>query len=120
MLRQIINKDDRRISEVIPRVIDQYEQFNHSQRREWLKILIDQNIAEEEEGLLFDLCVAEWKQIHSQPALRASAIFLVFSLLNKYPDLLNELNHLMTSEYLDELSPGIKKGVLRQWESMAK
>ena len=118
LLRQIVEKRDPRIAKVISQVIEQYRQFNHSQRREWLKMLIDQHISEDEEGQLFDLCIEEWKQIHNQPALRASAIFLVFSFLKKYPELINELNHLMTADYLDELSPGIKKGVLTQWHSI--
>ena len=115
LLRQLIKKRDHRIEQVIPEVINQFGQFNHSQKREWLKILIHQTLSEDQEGEVYDLCIDEWKNIHNQPAVRASAILLIFSILKKYPELVNELNHLMTTEYLEALSPGIKVGVIKQW-----
>jgi len=115
LLRQITAKNDSRIALVISEVIAGYPGFNHSQRREWLKLLSNQNFTEEQEGELYDLCLSEWKNIANQPALRASAIDLLFTILKKYPELTNELAHLMTSDYLDALSPGIKKGVVKQW-----
>lgn len=117
LLRQVTSKNDAQIINVIPSVIELYRTFNHSQRREWLKTLMDQDIAEEYEGKLYDLCIEEWKNINNHPALRASALYLVFSLLRKYPELTNELTHLMTTDYLDALSLGIKTGIERQWYS---
>lgn len=120
LLRQVIATKDDRITPLVGQIIDSYPGFNHSQKREWLKLLINQEFTEEEEGRLYDLCILEWKNIHHHPALRASALLLIFAILKKYPELTNELNHLMTADYLDELSPGIKKGIMKKWNDLTK
>lgn len=115
LLRQIIKKKDPIIQPHVSTVLELFSSFNESQKREWLKTLENQIINEDEEGILFDLCISEWKNVHNHPALRASAINMIFELLKKYPELKSELNHLMTTEYIASLSPGIQRSVLKTW-----
>lgn len=118
MLRQLLTKDDPRLKKHISTIIDCFSLFNESQKREWLKVLKDQTANDDEEGALFDLAISEWKNIHNHPALRASAVAIVFEMVLKYPELKNELAHLMGDDYLNHLSPGIKKGVMRHWDKL--
>ena len=115
ILKQVLKKNDPRLLPHIDKVLDHFTTFNESQKREWLKTLEHQLINEDQEGLLFDLCVTEWKKIQNHPALRASSIQVIFKLLKKYPELKDELNHLMGAEYLETLSPGIRRIILRNW-----
>ena len=118
ILKQIIRKNDPRIGPYLSQAIDRFSHFNKSQQREWLKILAHQKLTEEQEGLLFDSCIAEWKNLGNQPSLRSSAIEIVFSILKKYPELHHEMVHIMTKEYVETLSAGIRKGVVKKWESI--
>ena len=115
MLRQVLAKNDPRLKNHISAVLERFPNFNESQKREWIKLLEHQETSDDEEGILYDLCMLEWKNIHNHPALRASAILVVFKILKKYPELANELNHLMSSDYLESLSPGIKRVIIKNW-----
>ncbi len=118
LLRQVIEKDDVAIKSHVSDILEQFSLFNESQKREWLKLLEKQTMCEDEEGMLFDICINEWKKIQSHPALRASACNILFKVLKKYPELKEELNHLMTSDYMESLSPGIKRIIIRTWKDL--
>lgn len=115
LLRQISVKNDARILPAIDRVISNYSKFDESQKREWLKNLYEQPLTDEQEGMLFDLCITDWQKIGHHPALRASSLQLVFRILKKYPELIQEVNHLMVEDYLSPLSPGIRRSLEKQW-----
>ncbi len=117
LLKQTLNKNDTIIKEITPNVLKQFTLFNESQKREWLKILEKQELSDHEEGILFDLCMTEWGKVHNHPALRASAIVVIFKILKKYPELKSELNHVMSTEYTESLSPGIQRSILKSWTS---
>jgi len=119
MLRQVLTKNDPRLKDHISAVLERFPNFNESQKREWMKLLEHQETSDDEEGILYDLSMLEWRNIHNHPALRASAILVVFKIIKKYPELVNELNHLMTQEYLEALSPGIQRSVLKSWNSIS-
>lgn len=119
LLKHSLTKNDINIpGHLIQVVIDQFSDFNHSQKREWLKILDDQSIDENLEGMLFDLCIHEWIKINNQSALRSAAFHLILKSIKKFPDLKNEVAHLMTPEYISTLSDGIRKGVIKHWNSL--
>ena len=113
LLRQILEKNDTRLQSSVTDILNSFPTFNGSQKREWLKGLENQHINEDDEGILFDLCVIEWQKIQNHAALRASAFNILFKIVKKYPELKEELSHLMTYDYIDTLSPGIRKGVLK-------
>ncbi|MEM7296884.1 MAG: hypothetical protein AAF391_01295 [Bacteroidota bacterium] len=118
LLRQILKKNDPILRPHIQKALDLFTTFNESQKREWLKLLENQDLDDDEEGFLFDHCINEWKRINYHPALRASAASILFKVLKKYPELKEELSHLMTSEYMESLSPGIKRITIRTWKDL--
>ncbi|NQZ78034.1 MAG: hypothetical protein HRT61_18315 [Ekhidna sp.] len=120
LLRQILKVKDSRLSGKIAVMLSRFQTFNESQKREWLKALLNQELTDEEEGVLFDFCMSEWQKISNHPALRASAIQVIFKILTAYPELKDELTHVMTPEYTESLSPGIQKGVLKSWNKISK
>ena len=120
LLRQVLKKNDPLLQPYIPKAIELFTTFNESQKREWLKLLGNQDLDDDPEGFLFDHCINEWKKINNHPALRASAGNILFKVLKKYPELKEELNHLMTSDYMESLSPGIKRIIIRTWKDLEK
>ena len=118
LLKQVVDKNDPRLGHQISQLIEQFPKFNESQKREWLRILIYQEFTDDDAGYLFDLCMLEWKNIHNHPALRSSAFQILMRIFKKFPELVTELTHLMTPEYLEPLSPAIRKGILKQWNSL--
>ncbi len=85
LLKQLVIKNDPRLTHYFQSVIDKFLLFNESQKREWLKILINQDVSEDEEGMLFDLCIIEWKKIQNHPALRSSAFHFIAKTIKKFP-----------------------------------
>ena len=118
MMKQLLRKNDPRLVPFVAPALDRFMEFNESQKREWLRTLLDQQISEDEEGKLFDLCINEWKKIHNHPALRSTAIQHLIKIIKKFPELKGELNHLMEAAYLESLSPAIKKSAMKQWQSL--
>lgn len=119
LLRLVLKKNDPRLKDRLSEILSRFSSFSESQKREWLKTMEHQTIEEDQEGILFDLAITEWRNIHNHPALRASAANMIFITLKKYPELKEELAHLMTTEYVGLLSPGIQKGVLREWQKFS-
>ena len=120
LLRQSVQKNDSTLKPYIGAVLKKFTSFNESQKREWLKLLSNQTMSENEEGILFDISVSEWKKVNNHPALRSSAFNIMFRILQTYPELRVELSHLMTSDYVDSLSPGIKRIILKSWKAVEK
>ena len=115
LLRHVLEPNDLLLQPEILSILDRFNSFNPSQKREWLRALEHQKLNENEEGKLYDLAITEWKQIHNHPALRAAAVSIVLNILRKYPELKEELVHLMSTEYLQSLSPGIQRSVIKSW-----
>lgn len=118
LLKQIIRKNDERLVPHIDQAISHYPNFDESQKREWLKIFLFQALSEEQEGRLLDFCLNDWQRITHHPALRASAMSLTIQILKKYPELTQEVQHLMQEEYLSALSPGIRRSLEKQWTAL--
>ena len=63
------------------------------------------------EGILFDLCTDIWQQIDKAPSVRFNAFKFIIKIARKYTDLSQEITYLMQDQYLDSLSPGVKKSI---------
>ena len=82
-------------------------------QRELLKILNRMELDEKQEGVLFDICVTIWEEIDKSSSVRGTAFQTILSIVNKYPELKGEIEHLMQPHYIDSLSPGIKNSFYR-------
>lgn len=79
-----------------------------SQQRIFLMILQRMEINSEYEGRLFDICVSIWKDLKVHPSLRGNALWVIFKISKKYPELLNEIRYLIDPQYTNSLPVGIK------------
>ncbi len=86
-------------------------------QRELLKVLSLMTLTEEEEGQLFDLCMGIWEKTSFQPSLRYYAIRIIAQIISRHPELKKELNYLIEERYLESLSPGIRKSILKMLSS---
>lgn len=109
LLSNCLKEDDKMLTQNQMRIIQAipYKQDGH--QRELLKLLSLINIHYEDIGILFDVCLDIWKQIHKIPSTRITAMKMIMQIAAKYPELRNEINCYAGEHYLETLSPGIKK-----------
>lgn len=113
LLWRCMEKNDQRLHGYIKKIIDILPARNDNQQRELLLILQRMELDEEYEGNLFDICINIWKKIGKKPSIRYNAFRLMVKIAKKYPDLSNEIHILTQTPYIENLSTGIKKSILR-------
>jgi len=70
-------------------------------------------LTEECEGQLFDISFKIWENTGNQQSVRYNALKLILKIVEKHPDLSNEVVFLTESKYLETLSEGVKKSIAR-------
>jgi len=94
------------ILEVLPHKLDGHQ-------RELLKVLEKMHLSENQESVLYDECVTIWEAIRKKPATRYFAFRQMVKMVEKYPELINEIHAVTQTQYINTLSPGIKRGVMK-------
>lgn len=113
LLWSCMEKNDLRLQGSIGKIIHALPGKNDGHQRELLKILLFLDIPEKYEGVLFDLAAGLWEKIHLRPSVRVMAFRMIMKIAQKHPDLKQELKFLLQEQYLETLSPGIKRSVER-------
>lgn len=113
ILNSSIKKNDVRLINQIPKIINFLDGRDDGHLRELLKLLDKMTIPDEEEGKLFDICISTWEILGKSPSVRITAFKLLVKIAKKYPELAEELSFLTHSDYIEPLSPGIKNSVLK-------
>ncbi len=113
-LQAVISQNDGRLQSEIDAIIKAVSNKKDGHRRELLKILMKLNLNEIQEGDIFDICVSIWKNIRQQSSVRYTAFLFILNIAEKYPDLKNELQFLSQNHYLETLSEGIKKTLIKK------
>lgn len=106
-------KNDERIAPHIKSIINAIPGKKDGHQRELLRIIMRMELEEDVEGLLFDICISLWEDINKDPSIRITAFKLIMKTIKKYPELFEEIKFLTDDHYLEPLSPGIKKSVLK-------
>ena len=114
LLGRSINKSTNPIHKFYLKIIKGIRGKDSGHQRELIKLVIDKNLSNEEEGRLFEACVEIWKDIHKKPGTRSYACNYIHKMITKYPDLKNELAGLFDMKYLETLSPAIKKSIQKK------
>jgi hypothetical protein len=68
-------------------------------------------INEKLEGLLFNHCVTVWGKISKKPSIRYNAFKITVKIAKKHPDLSQEIVFLTQNQYMDSLSPTVKRSI---------
>ncbi|MDA3892455.1 MAG: hypothetical protein PF517_12390 [Salinivirgaceae bacterium] len=113
LLWSCMKKNDLRIQGHISKIIKSLMQKDDGHQRELLKILMQMDLDEDQEGYLFDICVTVWEKINKKPSVRFFALKFIILLAKKHPDLSNEVVFLTQNHYLDLLSPDIKRSIIK-------
>ncbi|ALM06826.1 hypothetical protein SB49_02670 [Sediminicola sp. YIK13] len=113
LLWSCIEQNDPRVQNHIQRILDNISNKPDGHQRELIKILLEMDLNEEQEGYLYDLCVSLWKQTEKKPSVRFTAFKYIRKIAHKYPELNNELVLLAQEKYLESLSPTAKKSILK-------
>ncbi|MBE0646044.1 MAG: hypothetical protein IH600_18320 [Bacteroidetes bacterium] len=113
LLFDCMDENDARVKKYIHQIIRALPDRADGHQRELLKILLRMELGETHEARLFDICVTLWEAIHKSPSVRFTAFKFIVRLVKKYPELSNEIAGLTQAWYLDSLSPGVKRSILR-------
>lgn len=111
LLWSCMKENDQRIQGYIKNIIKTITTKKDGHQRELLKILLQMELNEEHEGSLFNICVSVWEKINKKPSVRFTAFRFLIKLAKKHPELSNEITLLTQSQYMDSLSPSVKKSL---------
>jgi hypothetical protein len=111
LLWSCMEDNDQRIQKYLKRIITTISDKNDDQQRELLIILQKMEISKELEGSLFNHCVTVWERIGKKPSFRYNAFKIIAKIAKKHPDLSDEIAFLIQDQYLESLSPTVKKSI---------
>ena len=111
LLWSCMEENDKRIQGYIKNIINTITTKKDGHQRELLKILLQMELNEEQEGYLFNVCMTVWEKINKKPSVRFTAFKFIIKIAKKHPDLSNEIAFFTQNQYLDSLSPGIKRSL---------
>ena len=111
LLWSVMEKNDHRIQGYVKTIIDTISDKNDNQQRELLIILQQMDLDEELDGLLFNHCAALWKKTNKKPSVRLNAFKVIVIIAQKYPGLSHEIVLLSNDQFLESLSPGVRKSI---------
>lgn len=114
LLGRSINKSNNPVERFHLKIIKGIRGKDSGHQRELIKLVIDKNLSNEEEGRLFEVCLSIWKDVHKKSGTRSYAFNYIHKMIAKYPELKNELVGLFDSNYLETLSPAIKKSIQKK------
>ncbi len=106
-----MEENDQRIQKHIKKIVNSIKAKDDGHQRELLKILFQIELAEEYEGILFDICMDIWEQINKKPSVRITALKFIIKIAKKHPELAKEIIFFTQDHYLESLSPGVKHSV---------
>ncbi|MBI2416403.1 MAG: hypothetical protein HYV28_00545 [Ignavibacteriales bacterium] len=111
LLWSCMKENDRRVKKHLGKIVAYLPVAKDNQKRELLKILFVMELDDEQEGRVFDACIALWKDITKDPSIRVNAFKMLLKIAEKYPELMHEILMLTDTHYLATLSPGAQHSV---------
>jgi hypothetical protein len=113
LLNQIIVNNDKRLKNKTSSILKLIPNCNEGHQREWLRVLEKLKVKEDEESVLFGICIDIWKDILKRPGVRIIAFRILVNIVKKYPDLIDEIKLLTQNHFTETLSPGIKNSFIK-------
>ena len=114
LLTRILNKNDKRLSPFILKIIKSISGKESGHQRELLKIVSKVKLSKKQEGYLLDICVNIWEDINIKSGTRYYAMLSILNISKRYPDIRIEIDYLIGDYYTKTLSPGIKCNILKK------
>lgn len=111
LLWSCMEENDQRIKGYVKNIISTITNKNDDHQRELLKILLQMELSKKYEGFLFDVAVTVWERINKKPSVRMTAFKVIVKIAKKHPDLYHEIIFLTQNQYMDSLSPVVKRSI---------
>ena len=111
LLWSCMENNDKHIQKHIKTILKSIPAKKDGHQRELIKILSRMKLKDEQEGILFNICMNIWEGIHKNPSVRVTAFKFIVKLAKKHSELKNEITFLTQDHYMDTLSPGVKNSV---------
>ncbi len=118
LLWSCMEENDQRIQSYIKDIVNSIKTKNDGHQRELLKILLQMKLTEEHEGILFNICMDLWEQVNKNPSVRLTALKFIIKTAKKHPDLSQEVTFLTQDQYLEFLSPAVKKSISKMMKEL--
>jgi len=115
-----MRKNDVRVQKHLNKIIDLIPERPDNQVREFLMTVNKMKLSEEQEGRLFEYAVNIWIKINKQPSVRYRAFNQMIKTAKKYPELKKEIYALTEDHYLDSLSHGVKRSIMKMLNDLSK
>jgi hypothetical protein len=106
-----MEKDDARLQKHLKKIINSIKTKQDGHQRELIKILLMMNLNKVHEGKLFALCLDLWEDVNKDPSVRFTALKMLLKIAKNYKELFKEISILTQDQYLESLSPGVKKSI---------
>jgi hypothetical protein len=113
LLHELKLKDDVRLLQRIPKILEVLPHREDGHQRELLRLLELLPLSESEESCLFDCSLTLWEDVSKSASLRITAFKALTRIAEKYPELRGELTFLTEEHFTESLSPGIKRSFER-------
>ena len=113
-----MEENDNRIQKYIDSIVKSLKDKDDGHQRELLKILYRMKPKEKHDGILLNHCIDIWQQIDKTPSVRFNALNFIIKIVKKHPDLSREITFLIQDQYLETLSPGVKKSISRMMREL--
>lgn len=118
LLWSCMEENDNRIQKYIDSIVKSLKDKDDGHQRELLKILYRMKPKEKHDGILLNHCIDIWQQIDKTPSVRFNALKFIIKIVKKHPDLSREITFLIQDQYLETLSPGVKKSISRMMREL--
>jgi hypothetical protein len=120
LLWSCMDDNDPRVNRQLETVINSLSGKTDNHQRELLKILLQMELSDDHDALLYDFCLDTWKDSHKQPSVRHNAIKMIVKIGKKYPELLDEIEYFTQDGYLASLSPAVRNSVSKMMVQLRK
>lgn len=120
MLFHYSEPNDSRLKPFVNELISAIENKSDGHQRELIKLVSKMELDDDQEGAMFDQCMGVWESVKKIPSVRMMAFRFIMKVLQKYPELVNEVKYIAQDHYVETLSPGVKASVSRQIEKILK
>ena len=120
VVQTFMEQDDERVQPYVDAILQIIPQKEDGHQREFLKILAQMNLNDDRESILYDECVAIWESVRKKPGTRYFAFQQMVKMVEKYPELMQEIHAVTQPQHINTLSPGVRQGVVKLIQQLNK
>ncbi len=113
VIQNFMERDDQRVRPYVDLMLEIIPQKEDGHQLELLKVLSNMNLDDDRQSILYDECVTIWESVRKKPGTRYIAFLQMAKMVEKYPELIQEIHAVTQPQHINTLSPGVKQGVLR-------